>query len=80
MKPAEIRQKSKKELRELLNELKEKIRNFRFALASGKVKNIREIRGFKKDIARILTILKEKEIKEREKEKEGVDKVDKKDK
>jgi len=54
----ELRQKSKKELQKMLIDQREYLRNLKFDLASGKVKNVREIRGFKKDIARILTCLK----------------------
>lgn len=57
MKIGELKQKSKKELEELLKELREKQRSLRFDLAAGKVKNVREIRAIKKDIARILTLL-----------------------
>ena len=56
----ELRQKSKIELEKILKEDKEKIRGLRFNLAEGKVKNVRDIRKIKKEIARILTI-KEKE-------------------
>ncbi len=59
MKAFEIKQKSKKELKEALIEKKEKLRQLRFNLASGKVKNVREIRMIKKEIARILTFLSE---------------------
>ena len=58
MNPQEIRQKPKEELKKLLTDKKEAQRSLKFNLASGKVKNIREIRELKKDIARILTILK----------------------
>ena len=58
MKTEEIRQKSKLELQKLLQSLKEKLRQLRFDLSSGKVKNTREIQQVKKDIARILTILR----------------------
>jgi ribosomal protein L29 len=34
------------------------LRQLRFDLVSGKVKNVKEIRETKKDIARILTILR----------------------
>jgi large subunit ribosomal protein L29 len=57
MKTEELKQKSRKELQKLLQESQEKLRQFRFNLASGKVKNVREIRQTKKDIARIMTIL-----------------------
>jgi len=58
MKISEIRQKSKKELEIMLLERRERLRNLRFDLASGKVKNVREIRELKKEIARVLTLLR----------------------
>ncbi|KPJ54912.1 hypothetical protein AMJ47_02470 [Parcubacteria bacterium DG_72] len=58
MKIVEIKRKSKKELQKTLKELRERLRQLRFDLAAGKVKNIREIRAIKKDIARILTWLR----------------------
>ena len=60
MKISEFKQKSKKELQRLLRNNQDKLRQLRFDLASGKVKNVREIRQIKKDIARILTILCQK--------------------
>lgn len=59
MKIRELRRKSNKELQENLVTSRNKLRDLRFNLASGKVKNIREIKQVKKDIARILTLLKE---------------------
>lgn len=61
MKIAEIKQKPKNELQKLLQDNQEKLRQLRFDLSAGKVKNVREIRQIKKDIARILTILCQKE-------------------
>ena len=61
MKAKEIRQKSKKELERLVLENREKLRQLKFDLSAGKVKNVREIRKIKKDIARILTILCQKD-------------------
>ncbi|MDD3735042.1 MAG: 50S ribosomal protein L29 [Candidatus Pacebacteria bacterium] len=61
MKSKEIRNKSVESLRELLKERRERLRDLRFALSGGKVKNVREIREVKRDIARISTIIKEKE-------------------
>lgn len=58
MKAAELRQKSKEDLQKLAQELREKSRQLRFDLVAGKVKNVREVRQTKKDIARILTLLK----------------------
>ena len=60
MKANELRQKSKKELKELLEDDREKLRQMRFDLESGKVKNVRGIRAKRRDIARILTILTHK--------------------
>lgn len=60
MKAKELLKKSKSELQRLLFETREKLREMRFNLASGKVKNIKEIRALKKDIARILTVLNQK--------------------
>lgn len=62
MKTVEIRRKDKAELQRLLMSEREKLRQLRFNLVSGKVKNIREVRKMKKDIARILTILREPSV------------------
>ena len=66
MKAKELREKSIEELLKMEKELREKLRNLRFELASGKIKNVREIRATKKDIARILTVIKEKNRKNKE--------------
>ena len=58
MKIQEFRQKSKPELQKFLIDSQERLRSLKFDLASGKVKNVREIRELKKNIARILTLLK----------------------
>lgn len=55
-----IRENSPEESKKLLAEKLEKIRKFRFDVASKQVKNIREIRKEKRDVARILTLIKEK--------------------
>jgi large subunit ribosomal protein L29 len=60
MKAKELRIKKETGLRKTLADLREKLRSLKFDLAAGKVKNVREIRQIKKDIAKILTILKEK--------------------
>lgn len=59
MKIIELRQKSKSELQRILADNRERLRQLRFDLASGKVKNVREIRKIKKEIAQILTLLRE---------------------
>jgi len=59
MKAKEIREKNKGEMQNLLLEKKEKIRKIRFDISSKQVKNHREIRKEKRDVARLLTILNE---------------------
>ncbi len=56
MKIAELKNKSKAELTKLLAEQREKLRQLRFDLTGGKVKNVRELRNTKRLIAQILTI------------------------
>ncbi len=63
MKAQELRKKSDKELHMLLHELRAKLLDLKFDLSAGKVKNVREIRKVKKDIARILTVLRERQLK-----------------
>ena len=58
MKGTKLKKKTNKDLNKLLLKNKERLRSLRFDLASGRVKNVREIRNLKKDIARILTLIK----------------------
>jgi len=60
MKPIDLRKKTEKELTDMEKSLKEKGRDLRFRLATGKVKNVREIRLTKKSIAQLKTIVHEK--------------------
>ena len=62
MKAAEIRDSSDKELVKKLDELKKELFNLRFQLAINQLDNPMRIRAVKKDIARIKTIMREKEI------------------
>ena len=56
----ELRKKDKVELEKMAQDLKKKLSDFRFRFTSNKAKNVKEIVGVKKDVARILTILNEK--------------------
>lgn len=56
----DFKKMNKKELIRVLNDYREKLRQLRFDHVAGKVKNVREIIEIKKDIARVLTFLKEK--------------------
>ena len=59
MKIKELRQKSELELKRLLAESREKLRDMRFKAAQRQLKKVRDIRVAKKTISRILTILEE---------------------
>ena len=63
MKIKELRQKTAKELEDLLAESRQRLGQLKFDLASKKLKNIREIRNLRRQIARILTILNKKDVK-----------------
>ncbi|MDP3741551.1 MAG: 50S ribosomal protein L29 [bacterium] len=60
MKIQEIRKKSVEDLRKMLGEFRENVRGLRFKIASREVKNHQLLRVAKKDIAKILTVLKER--------------------
>ncbi len=55
----DFKTKTEAEFRKELKAQREKLENLRFDLAAGKVKNIRELRHVKENIAQILTILSE---------------------
>lgn len=57
MKIQELREKSVNELQTLLNQERVKVGELRFKLASKQLKNVREIRQARKNIARILTLI-----------------------
>lgn len=60
MKISEMRTQSKEELMRALKETSEKVRSLKFDLVQGKIKNIHAFRAARRDVARILTLLKEK--------------------
>lgn len=61
MRARELRELSTEELVGKLHDLKRKLLNLRFQLASGQLTNTAEIRKTKRDIARTLTIIRERE-------------------
>lgn len=64
MKAKEVREMNKNELEKLLEEKMAVAVQLRFDISSKQLKNNREYRNTRKDIARIVTILKEqKEVK-----------------
>lgn len=62
MKARELRELSDEELRQKVAEWKRKLLNLRFQLASGQLQNTAEIKKTKRDIARALTVLREREL------------------
>lgn len=62
MTPSEIRDMSNEELVEALGEAKEEQFNLRFQLATNQLDNHARIKDVKQDIARILTVLREREL------------------
>jgi large subunit ribosomal protein L29 len=62
MRITEMRELTDDELNGELNNLKEKLFQLRFQLELGQLKNSSSIKQVKKDIARIKTILKEREL------------------
>ncbi|HHN64135.1 MAG TPA: 50S ribosomal protein L29 [Nitrospirae bacterium] len=61
MRPSELREMTIDELREKERELRKELFNLRFQKATGEIQNPMRIRAVRKDIARILTIITEKE-------------------
>ncbi|HEY4510063.1 MAG TPA: 50S ribosomal protein L29 [Candidatus Paceibacterota bacterium] len=61
MKPIDLQKKTAEELQRMAAEERVKLQQLRFDLPGGKVKNVREIRQIRRDIARILTLLKQKQ-------------------
>lgn len=64
MKSAEVREKSVVELEDKLVNLKSELFNLRFQHAINQLENPMRIKAVKKDIARIKTVLREREIRE----------------
>ncbi|MDO5037283.1 MAG: 50S ribosomal protein L29 [Tissierellia bacterium] len=62
MKTKEIRQLNGEQLEEKVNELKNELFNLRFQLATGQLDSTANIKMVKKDIARVKTIQREREL------------------
>ena len=60
MKIKELRDKNIAELKKLLAEKEEAVRKFRFDLIAKQIKGVRQIRHEKRDVARIITLIHEK--------------------
>jgi large subunit ribosomal protein L29 len=62
MKAKEIREMNKEEVKKILTDKRNRLLKLRFDISSKQIKNNREYRNIKKDIARILTVFKESKI------------------
>lgn len=63
-KPIELREQTIDELNDKLKELREEQFNLRFQMATGQLDNHRRIRFVRREIARVLTVIRELEIAE----------------
>ena len=62
MRAAEMRQLSPEELAQRLGDSKDDLFRLRFQLISGQLQNYRRVREAKREIARIKTIIREREL------------------
>ncbi len=62
MKIKEVRELSSEELNNQVYSLKEQLFNLRRKKAVGQLENLNEIKRVRKDIARVYTVLREKEL------------------
>jgi large subunit ribosomal protein L29 len=60
--PAELRELTNEELTLRVREAKEELFNLRFQMATGQLDNNRRLRTVRHDIARIYTIMREREL------------------
>ena len=58
----ELRELNSEELTTRLREAKEELFNLRFQMATGQLTNNRRLRTVKRDIARIYTVIREREL------------------
>jgi large subunit ribosomal protein L29 len=60
--PGELRELTDSELAERLRESKEELFNLRFQMATGQLNNNRRLRTVRQEIARVYTVLREREL------------------
>ncbi|MGD8439828.1 MAG: 50S ribosomal protein L29 [Holophagae bacterium] len=64
MKATTLRERSNDELSKALSDLEEQLFKLRFQKSTGQIENPVKIREVRKDIARVLTVMKERRIEE----------------
>ena len=60
--PGELRELTEEELTTRLREAKEELFNLRFQMATGQLSNNRRLRTVRQEIARVYTVLREREL------------------
>jgi large subunit ribosomal protein L29 len=60
--PGELRELTEDELTDKLRESKEELFNLRFQMATGQMNNNRRLRTVRREIARVYTVLREREL------------------
>ncbi|OBK24550.1 50S ribosomal protein L29 [Mycobacterium asiaticum] len=60
--PGELRELTDDELNERVRESKEELFNLRFQMATGQLSNNRRLRVVRQEIARVYTVLREREL------------------
>jgi ribosomal protein L29 len=63
MKKVDFKTKTAPELHKLLHDKREALRVFRFGISGSRTKNVKEGRNLRQEIARIMTVLKQAELK-----------------
>lgn len=63
MKKTDFKTKSETELKKLLAEKREVLTKFKFGISGSRTKNVKEGKNTRRDIARILTVLSNPEVK-----------------
>lgn len=63
VKAEQLRDLNNEELERKLSDLKEELFNLRFQLATGQLDNPMRVRQVRKDIARVMTVMRERELK-----------------
>lgn len=59
---SEYKNKTEEEIVKLLNEKREALRNFRFAISGSKTRNVKEGKNIRNEVARLLTELNSRKI------------------
>ena len=62
MKAKDIRERSDDELRKTLGDLEEQLFKLRFQKSTGQIENPIKIREVRKDIARVMTVMTERQV------------------